>query len=47
MLFDKDVLAISVDSSVAARDVPGGTAFGQVRQAIAEARAELEVENAG
>ena len=46
-LFDKDVLEISVDSSVAARDVPGGTAFGQVRQAIAEARAELEVENAG
>ena len=46
-LFDKDVLEISVDSSVAARDVPGGTAFGQVRQAIAEARAELESENVG
>ena len=46
-LFDKDVLAISVDSSVAARDVPGGTAFSQVRQAITEARSELEGENAG
>ena len=46
-LFDKDVQAISVESSVAARDVPGGTAFSQVRQAITEARSELESENAG
>ena len=46
-LFDKDVHAISVESSVAARDVPGGTAFSQVRQAITEARSELEGENAG
>ena len=44
-LFDEDVLSISVDSSVAARDVQGGTAPGRVRQAIAEARAELEAEN--
>ena len=46
-LFDKEVLAISVDSSVAARDVPGGTAFSQVRQAITEAKSELEGENDG
>ena len=44
-LFGEDALSISVDSSVAARDVPGGTAFGRVRQAIVEARAELEAEN--
>ena len=44
-LFDEDALAISVDSSVAARDVPGGTAPNRVRQAIAAAKAELEAEN--
>ncbi len=44
-LFDDDVLAISVDSSVSARDVKGGTAFRRVQQAIADARAELETEN--
>ena len=43
-LFDEDALAISVDSSVAARDVPGGTAFGRVRRAIDAAKAELEAE---
>ncbi len=41
-MFDKDVLCISVDSSVAARDVAGGTAFERVRQAVAAARTELE-----
>ena len=46
-LFDADVLLISVDSSVAARDVPGGTAFNRVQQAMAEARAELEAEDVG
>ena len=46
-LFDEDVLSITVDSSVAARDVLGGTAPGRVQQAITEARAELEGENAG
>ena len=45
-LFDADVFAISADSSVAARDVPGGTAFGRVRQAIECAKAELEADNA-
>lgn len=43
-LFDKGVLTISVDSSVAARDVQGGTASGRVRQAITEAKAQLRRE---
>ena len=45
-LFDEDVLSISVNSSVAARDVPGGTAFDRVARAIAEAKLCLEVEGA-
>jgi argininosuccinate lyase len=45
-LFDKDVLSISVDSSVAARDVPGGTAFAQVERAIVDAKSRLEAERA-
>ena len=45
-LFDEDVFAISADASVAARDVPGGTAFGRVRDAIACAKAELEADDA-
>ena len=45
--FDEDVLDISVDSSVAARDVSGGTSFARVKQAIADAKAELEAENDG
>lgn len=45
-LFDKDVFAISAEASVAARDVPGGTAFGRVRDAIACAKAELEADDA-
>lgn len=43
-LFDKEALTISVDSSVAARDMQGGTAFGRVRQAVAEAKALLRIE---
>ena len=43
-LFDKEVLSISVDSSVAARDVQGGTAFERVQQAITEAKTQLQVE---
>jgi argininosuccinate lyase len=43
-LFDDDVLSISVESSIGARDVPGGTAFSQVEQALAAARAWLEAE---
>jgi argininosuccinate lyase len=41
-LFDEDVLDITVDSSIAARDVPGGTAPGRVRAAIAAARSEVD-----
>ena len=45
--FDEDVLNISVDSSVAARDVLGGSAFARVRQATADAKAKMEAENDG
>ena len=44
-LFEDDVLSITVDSAIAARDVPGGTALNRVRQSIAEARASLEAEH--
>ena len=40
-LFDDGVLSISVDSSIASRDVPGGTAPAQVKRAIATARKAL------
>ena len=43
-LFDEGVFEITVDSSVMARDVPGGAAFSQVERSIAAARAELEAE---
>ena len=39
--FDEDVLRIGVESSVAARDVPGGTSYARVEQAAAGARAQL------
>ena len=42
--FDSDVFEITVDSSIAARDVPGGTAQNRVEQAIEAARVELEDE---
>ena len=45
-LFDLDVFSITVDTSVADRDVPGGTALSQVRRAIADAKAALEAERA-
>lgn len=38
-LFAEDVLAITVDSALADRDVPGGTAPKQVRAAAAALRA--------
>ena len=41
-LFDRDVLSITADTSVAARDVRGGTASAQVKRAIADAKASLE-----
>ena len=41
-LFDEDVLKLTVDTSIAARDVPGGTAPGRVKAALREARIRLE-----
>ena len=41
-LFDADVYDITIDSSVAARDVPGGTAHSRVREAIQHARMQME-----
>ncbi len=43
-LFDEGVFSVNVDSSVNARDVPGGTASARVKKAIAEAKAQLEAE---
>ncbi len=43
--FEEDVLDITVDSSIAARDVPGGTAPSRVKAAIVAAKAELEAED--
>jgi len=40
--FGEDVLRVSVASSLAARDVPGGTAPRRVQQALAEARRLVE-----
>jgi len=37
-LFDEGVMEITLESAVAARDVPGGTAPNQVREAIKEAK---------
>ncbi len=45
-LFDEDVLSITLATSLEARDVPGGTASRRVRQAISDAKATLEAENA-
>ena len=44
--FEVDVLAITVESSIRARDVLGGTAPNRVEAAIEAARAELESEDA-
>jgi argininosuccinate lyase len=41
-LFERDVLAIDVDSSIASRDVTGGTAPGRVRAAAGLLRKALE-----
>ena len=41
VLFDEGVMEITLDSAVAARDVPGGTAPERVRAAIAEAKGML------
>ena len=42
--FDSDVYAITVESSIAARDVEGGTAQRRVKRAIERARSDLESE---
>ncbi|MDE2718548.1 MAG: argininosuccinate lyase [Chloroflexota bacterium] len=44
--FDEDVLSITVDSSIRARDVFGGTAPNRVEAAIEAAKAELESDSA-
>ncbi|MBN1855641.1 MAG: argininosuccinate lyase [Dehalococcoidia bacterium] len=43
-LFEADILDISLDSSVNARDVVGGTASGQVENALQNARTQLEAD---
>ncbi|MGE5595584.1 MAG: argininosuccinate lyase [Hyphomicrobiales bacterium] len=40
-LFERDILDLDVDSALAARDIPGGTAPARVRAAAAELRALL------
>jgi argininosuccinate lyase len=40
-LFEADILALTVDSALAARDLPGGTAPVQVRAAVAALRSSL------
>jgi argininosuccinate lyase len=42
-LFDEDVLGLDVAASVAARDVPGGTAPARVKEALKEVRRRLEI----
>jgi argininosuccinate lyase len=46
-LFDEDVLQITVDTAIAARDVPGGTNRERVASAIEEAFARLDAEQKG
>jgi argininosuccinate lyase len=40
-LFDEDVYSVTVESSIAARDVIGGTAPGRVEQALDVAKKRL------
>ena len=40
--FQEDILALDVQASLAARDVPGGTAPGRVKAALADAHKRLE-----
>jgi len=44
--FAEDVLSITVDSSIASRNVPGGTAPSRVAEAIEAAHATLEADDA-
>jgi argininosuccinate lyase len=45
-LFGEDVYSITIESSVADRDIPGGTAPRQVEEALLEARRRLKRESA-
>ena len=45
--FDQGVYGITAESSVAARDIPGGTAPGRVAEALAQAKRLLEAEADG
>ena len=40
-VFESDVLDISIDSSIAARAIPGGTAPKRVQQALSDAKMAL------
>ncbi len=44
--FEEDVLSITVEASIAARAVPGGTSHDQVSSAIEDARARLKADSA-
>jgi argininosuccinate lyase len=44
-LFDDDVMQVTLDSAVAARDVPGGTAPGRVKEALQQAMKRLDAAN--
>jgi argininosuccinate lyase len=46
-LFDEDVLGLDVETSLRARDVPGGTAPNRVAEALAEARRRLSGDAGG
>jgi argininosuccinate lyase len=46
-LFELDIFEVTVDTSVADRDVPGGTAFGRVSRAIVDARVVLGAQGDG
>jgi argininosuccinate lyase len=41
-LFERDVMDIGVDSSIASRDVHGGTAPGRVKAALEETKRRLK-----
>jgi argininosuccinate lyase len=45
--FDDGVLNITAASSVAARNVPGGTAPSQVKQALADAKRRMKEATSG
>ena len=46
-LFEADAVGMSVEQSLAARDIPGGTAPRQVAAAIVDARERLRLVESG